>query len=162
MEEIIRQFVALLKLDSLDESKELEFVERKTGIKPSGFVLATLVFLLIVTFISNATSLVVGIGCCLVPAYFTFLVLESNNRKLLKKYLIYWIFYALIELFSPLLSYLLPSMIYIILRIAVALAVLHPESLAAEKFFSGVVQPFVLQYENDIDKNIDIAYEKGQ
>lgn len=45
------------------------------GIKPSALVIAILVFLIIVTFISSATSLVVGMGCCVAPAYFTFLVL---------------------------------------------------------------------------------------
>ena len=86
----------MLQLTSLDESKELEFVERRTGIRPSGFVLAILVFLLIVTFISNATSLVVGIGCCLVPAYFTLLVLETNSRRSITRHLVYWVLYSLL------------------------------------------------------------------
>ena len=77
MERIVDHLASLLHLNSLDETKELEFIEKKTGIKPSAFVIAILVFLVIITFISNATSLVVGIGCCVAPAYFTFLVLET-------------------------------------------------------------------------------------
>lgn len=93
MEEFVDQASKLLHLNSLDDSKELAFIEKKLGVKPSALVIAAGVFLLIVTFLSNATSLVVGVGCCLVPAYFTFLALESG-RKALKKYLIYWIAYA--------------------------------------------------------------------
>ena len=121
-------------------------MERKTGIKPSGFVLAALVFLIIVTLISSATSLVVGIGCVVVPAYFTFLVLETNNKKSIKKYLIYWIIYALMELFSPLLIMALPSTIYIIIRIAITVILLHPESPAAEKVYEQVLEPFLKRY----------------
>jgi hypothetical protein len=91
---LLNQLSNLLHLNSLDDNKQLDFIEQKTGIKPSALIIAIGVFLLIVSFISNASSLVVGIGCCAVPAYFTFLILESNNRKALKKYLIYWIIYA--------------------------------------------------------------------
>jgi hypothetical protein len=89
------------------------------------------VFLLIVTFISNATSLVVGVGCCVVPAYFTFIVLESGQKDTLKKYLVYWIFYAVLEFICPVLLYLLPSVGYILIRIAITVALLHPESTLA-------------------------------
>jgi len=90
-----------------------------------------LIFLIIVTLISSATSLVVGIGCVVAPAYFTFLVLETNNNKAVKKYLIYWMTYAIMELVSPLLLMMLPSAIYIILRVAITVLLLHPESPAA-------------------------------
>ena len=75
MEGLIDQLSRLLHLDTLDNSSELAFVEKRTGVKPSGFVLAAIVFLIIVSFISNATTLVVGVGCCCLPAYLTFLML---------------------------------------------------------------------------------------
>ena len=132
------------------------------GIKPSALVIAILVFLVIVTFISNATSLVVGIGCCVAPAYFTFLVLESGQKNSLKKYLIYWIVYSVLELISPALTFLLPSVPYILIRIGIAVALLHPESHLAEKLFEGGIKPLLTKHEGEIDKNIKNALERGK
>jgi hypothetical protein len=124
--------------------------------------MATLVFLIIVTLISSATTLVVGIGCVVAPAYFTFLVLETNNKKAVKRYLIYWMIYAIMELVSPLLILLLPSAIYIVIRIAIAVLLLHPESPAAEQVYERVLEPLLTRYETDIDKNIDEAMRQGR
>lgn len=119
-------------------------------------------FLVIVTFISNATSLVVGVGCCVAPAYFTFLVLETDNRKSLKKYLIYWIIYSILELISPGLTLLLPSVAYILVRIGFTVLLLHPESPVAERLFNDFIQPFLVRHEKEIDNNIKNAIEKGK
>lgn len=96
----------------------------------------------------------IGIGCCCAPAYFTFLILESNDKKSLKKYLIYWIVYATLELFSPLLAMLLPSLIYILIRIGTAVALLHPSSTIAERIYDDLIGPFLKKYEKKIDNNI--------
>ena len=125
-------------------------------------MLAALVFLIIVTFISNATSIVVGVGCCCVPAYFTFLMLESGSTKNLKKYLIYWIFYAVFETLALLLVYLIPSTLYVLMRVGTTVALLHPESALAEKVYEAMVLPLLKKYEDDIDKNIDNALEQGK
>ena len=102
--------------------------------------------MIIVTLISNATSLVVAIGCVVAPAYFTFLVLETSNKQAVKKYLIYWMIYGVMELISPLFIFLLPSAIYITLRIAITVLLLHPESPAAEKVYEYVIDPFLKSY----------------
>lgn len=75
MSDAIEQITKLLQLEKLDTNPEFSFIEKKVGVKPSALLLAILVFLIIVTLISNATSLVVAIGCFCVPAYFTFIVI---------------------------------------------------------------------------------------
>lgn len=126
MSEFIEQLTRLLQLDKIDNNPDFSFVERKLGVKPSALTIAIITFLLIVTLISNATNLVIAIGCCCVPIYFTFIALEGRNMEGLKKYLIYWIIYAIMEVIGPLLLYLLSSTLYILVRIALAVALLHP------------------------------------
>lgn len=57
---------------------------------------------------------------------------------------------------------LLPSSIYIALRICITLALLHPESPIADKVYEKGIEPILLKYESEIDKNIDIAMRKGR
>jgi hypothetical protein len=45
-----------------------------------------------------------------------------------------------------LLVYLLPSTIYILIRIGIAGVLLHPESSVAEKVYKDLVGPFLKEY----------------
>lgn len=110
--------------------------------------------MLIVTLISNATNLVVAIGCCCLPAYLTFVALESEDSRGLQKYLIYWIIYAIFEVISPLFFLLISSTLYVLLRIAIAVALLHPESSLGNKIYDDFISPFFSKYEENIDENI--------
>ena len=66
------------------------------------------------------------------------------------------------ELVSPALTLLLPSVAYILVRIGAAVALLHPESPLAEKLFEGGIKPFLTKHEGEIDHNIKNALEKGK
>ena len=66
------------------------------------------------------------------------------------------------ELISPALTLLLPSVAYILVRIGIAVALLHPESPAAEKLFEGGIKPLLARHEGEIDQNIKNALEKGK
>lgn len=57
---------------------------------------------------------------------------------------------------------LLPSFLYIVLRIGTTVALLHPDSTMAEKVFKDLINPFLQKYEKDIDENIENAVEKGR
>ena len=89
-------------------------------------------------------------------------MLESGSTKNLKKYLIYWIFYAVFETLALLLVYLIPSTLYVLMRVGTTVALLHPESALAEKVYEAMVLPLLKKYEDDIDKNIDNALEQGK
>jgi hypothetical protein len=143
MSAIIDQLTDLLQLRKLDSNPSLSFIERKANVKPSAVVIAILVFLLIVTLISNATSIVVAIGCCVVPAYFTFIVIEGREWESIKKHLVYWIIYALLEVFAPFFAYLLSSILYVLLRIGITVALIHPESSLGLHLYDGFIGPFL-------------------
>ena len=66
------------------------------------------------------------------------------------------------ELISPFLTLVLPSTIYILLRVGLAVGLLHPESKIAVKLFSEYIKPILDKYEKDIDRNIDKAIKKGK
>jgi hypothetical protein len=75
MAEIVEKVAQTLQLTKIDSNPNFAFIEKKLGVKPSAVIIALLVFLLIVTLISNATSIVIAVGCCCVPAYLTFTVI---------------------------------------------------------------------------------------
>ena len=78
MAEILEQLTQLLRLSSFDDSPSFSFIEKRLKVKPSAVILSFIVFLLILTFISNASGIVVAVGCFVLPAYFTFIILESD------------------------------------------------------------------------------------
>ena len=78
MESYVDQLVKILHLESLDSNPSFSFIEKTAKVKPSAIVIALLVFVIIVTLISNATSIVIAVGCCCVPAYFTFTVIDNG------------------------------------------------------------------------------------
>ncbi len=49
---------------------------------------------------------------------------------------------------------LLPSLIYILIRIGTAVALLHPSSTIAERIYDDLIGPFLKKYEKKIDNNI--------
>jgi len=53
---------------------------------------------------------------------------------------------------------LLPSTLYILLRIAITFALLHPESPLANKLYDSIISPFFIKYEDEIDDNIETAF----
>ena len=103
-------------------------MERQLGVRPSAVVVAVMVFLLILSIISNASGLVVGVGCFVVPAYLTLGVLGGDDWEPLVKYVYYWVSWGVLEVIGGLLVTVLPSMLYILLRVGFAVAMLHPES----------------------------------
>lgn len=132
------------------------------GVKPSAVVIAVVVFLLIVTFISNATSIVVAIGCCLVPAYFTVMVMETEEWDSMKKYLIYWIIYAILEVLAPLFMLVLSSTLYVLLRVGVTAAIIHPESSMGLKLYDGFIAPLMEGRDRQTENDISNVMKKGK
>lgn len=111
-------------------------------------------FVIIVALTSNATGIVVSLTCCLIPAYFTFVALESPNSEDNIKYLTYWILFAGIELVSPVLSLVLSSLLYVFLRIGLTVALLHPSLNMTVKIYREYVEPELKKWENSIDAHI--------
>lgn len=91
----LNDFLQKIKLDELDDNEYLFFIQKYLGVKPSSFVIALITFIIIVALTSNAARLLVSLVCCLIPAYFTFVSLESHDPEDDIKYLTYWIIFAM-------------------------------------------------------------------
>lgn len=80
MAELINQAIAITGLNKLDTHPSLQWVEAKTKAKPSQVALGLSVLLFILLAIFSFDKLVLCIAGYLVPAYFTYLAMESHNK----------------------------------------------------------------------------------
>lgn len=142
----------------MDDNENLFFIQKYLGVKPSSFLTALVIFVIIVALTSNAAGLIVSLVCCLIPAYFTFITLESHESEDYIKYLTYWIIFSLIELVSPVLSIILTSFLYIFLRIGLTVLLLHPSFNMTVTIYRQFVEPELKRYESTIDGHM----EKGK
>jgi receptor expression-enhancing protein 5/6 len=74
----------------------LKFIEEKYKIKPSVVLLIAFVLLLLLSPILNTHSLLTSIVCYLIPAYLSFIALESTDKEDDIRYLTYWIIFSLV------------------------------------------------------------------
>ena len=155
MANIVESIAQALKLDSLDTNESLAFVEEKTKIKPSVIALSLIVFLTLIIIVAEASALVIGISCFLIPAYFSFLALETLDQDDDKKYLTYWILFSISEVLSPLLSWAFSPTFYTIGRVLIAIGLLHPQLNLSVKLYDAYLAPLLTKHENEIDAKID-------
>ena len=116
---------------------------------------AIIVFLTIVLVIAQASTLVICIGCFLIPAYFSFNSLEYHDNKLNVKYLTYWVVFAATEVVSFLFEWILGSTIYSLLRVGLTVAMLHPQIELSQKIYYNFIAPYIMGYEKTIDQKMD-------
>lgn len=162
MAEYIDQAIKLAKLDALDNNRSLTVITDKTGLRLSQLALALIVFLTVVLFIAEASTFIVGIACFLVPAYFSFLSLETHNKDDDIKYLTYWVIFALTEVISPLFHWLLGGFVYTFIRVGVTVACLHPQVDLSRKFYFNVISPYLTKNEATIDRKFNDIQQKGR
>lgn len=103
------------------------FVKEKTSLRPSQLAFAIIVFLTIVLVIAQASTLVICIGCFLIPAYFSFISLEEHNPGKDVKYLTYWVVFSVTEIVAFVFQWILGPTIYSLVRVALTVALLHPQ-----------------------------------
>ena len=155
MAEQLDQIITLLKLDVLDKVESLKIVKEKTGVNPSVLGLALGIFLLICVLVSSsAVPLVVGVGCYLVPGYFTFVAMESHDREDDIRFLTYWIVFSTLEVLSPIVTLILSPGFYAIARIALTGASIHPSINLSGKIYHQIMEPYLLKYQSKIDRGI--------
>lgn len=145
MAEYVEQAIKAIKLDSLDNNRSLAVVTEKTGLRPSQVALALIVFLTVVLFIAEASAFIVGIACFLIPAYFSFLSLETHNKDDDIKYLTYWVVFALTEVISPLFYWLLGGFVYTFIRVGLTIACLHPQIDLSHKLYFNFISPYLMK-----------------
>ena len=145
MAEYIEQAIKASKLDTLDNNRSLAVITDKTGLRPSQVALALIVFLTVILFIAQASAFIVGIACFLVPAYFSFLSLETHNKDDDIKYLTYWVIFALTEVIAPLFYWILGGFVYTFIRVGITVASLHPQVDLSKKLYFNVISPYLMK-----------------
>lgn len=141
----------MLKLDTLDSNESIVFIKEKTHLRPSQLAFAIIVFLSIVLIVAQASTLVTCIGCFLIPAYFSFISLEAHDHDKDVKYLTYWVVFAVTEVFSFIFQWLFGPTVYSLLRVALTVALLHPQLELSKKVYHNFISPIVMKYEKTID-----------
>lgn len=148
---LLNRIIEPLQLSALDRLPALRFVEEKYKVKPS---LAAIVLFVVMLFLSpllGTHSLLTSLVCYLIPAYLSFLALESTDKEDDIRYLNYWIIFSFAEVCAPFLRLFFNRFFYMIFRMAVTLLLLHPMSDLSLKCYNGFIRPFLLRHEQKID-----------
>lgn len=145
--EMIKNVLAPLQLDVLDRMPALKSIEEKYSVKPSIAVVAGFFVLLLISPLLNTYALMTSFVCYLLPAYFSFLALESTDKDDDVRYLNYWILFSLSELCTPFLGIFFNNFFYMLLRMTITVLLLHPLSNLSLKVYNGFVRPFLLNHE---------------
>jgi receptor expression-enhancing protein 5/6 len=159
---LVNRIIEPLQLEALDRLPALRFVEEKYKLKPSLAAVALFAVLLLLAPLLGTYSLMTSLVCYLVPAYLSFLALESSDKQDDIRYLNYWIIFSLAEVFTPFLRFFLNNFLYMLLRMAVTALLLHPLSDLSLKCYNGLVRPFLRQHEAQIDGEIDRLAKEGK
>jgi len=142
----LKKYLEPLKLETLDRLPGLSFIETKYKVKPSYVLLGLFAILLILSPILNTHSLLTSIICYLIPAYLSFIALESTDKEDDIRYLTYWIIFSLAEVGTPFLRFFLSSFFYMTFRIALTIVLLHPLSDLSLKVYNNLVKPFLVKH----------------
>jgi len=151
-----------LKFQALDRMQSLQFIEEKYKVKPSALLLIGFVVLLVLTPLLNTHSILTSIVCYLIPAYLSFLALESTDKEDDIRYLTYWIVFSAAEVGTPLLKLFFNKFTYMTFRILLTLALLHPNSPLASLIYNKGVKPFLVVHEKTIDEKLEEIKKKGK
>lgn len=162
MADQVEKAIKTLKLDSLDSNESLVFVKEKTGFRPSQVAFGLLALNAVILILFQASTLIVALGCFLVPAYLSFRSLEKDDLEQNVKYLTYWVIFTGTELISFILDWIFGSLVVAFLRVAFTAALLHPKVELSSKLYHGVVEPFIKTHEKTIDEKAQELLEKGK
>jgi receptor expression-enhancing protein 5/6 len=121
----------------------LKFIEVKYKVKPSVVLLVLFLLLLLLSPILNTRNILTSIVCYLIPAYLSFIALESTDKEDDIRYLIYWIVFSLVEVSTPLFRLFFNKFIYMTIQVLITVILLHPLSNIASIFYNNFIGPFL-------------------
>jgi receptor expression-enhancing protein 5/6 len=151
-----------LRFTSLDALPGLTFIQTKYGVRPSLVLLGLLGVMLALSPFFNTYSLLASIICYLIPAYLSFLALETPEPEDDIRFLTYWIIFSFVEVGQPFLRLFLSKFIYTMFRILLTIALLHPFSDLSLKIYNKLIGPFLKKHEAGIDTEITELAEQGK
>ena len=162
MTQQLDQTVKYLRLDVLDRIERLKPINEKLKLPVSQIALILLVIISILALILEAHIIFIGVVCFLVPAYLSFTSLENEDREKSVKYLTYWIVFSLQESINPILEFILDPIVYLVMRILLTFAMLHPQVELSMKIYKGIIEPVFIRKEESIDAKVEELKEKGK
>ncbi|MBS1890244.1 MAG: TB2/DP1/HVA22 family protein [Actinobacteria bacterium] len=139
MVDLIRQATVLTGLDKLDSHPSLQFVEAKTKVKPSFIALGIAILLLLLLAVFSLDKLVLCIAAYVVPAYFTLLTMQSQNKEGQIRYLVYWASFSVAEILNPVGTLVLGTHLWVITRVGLVVALLNPRIDGAWRIYKSAV-----------------------
>lgn len=140
----------------------LKIIEEKFKVKPSVVLLILFVVLILLTPFLKTHSILTSIICYLIPAYLSFIALESIDKQDDIRYLTYWIIFSIVEVSTPFFRLFFNKFIFMIIRISITLILLHPLSNINSLIYNNIIRPFLNQHEKTVDKKIDGLAQEGK
>ena len=107
-------------------------------------------------------NLLTSIICYLIPAYLSFIALETTEKEDDIRYLTYWIIFSIVEVSTPLFRLFFNKFIYMIIRISITLVLLHPLSNITSLLYNNFICPLISQNEKTVDSKIDELVQEGK
>ncbi|CAD8169674.1 unnamed protein product [Paramecium octaurelia] len=148
-------------LDNTDQMEILKGPCSKIGVRPAHVVfiagsvaLFSILFGIAARFLSTFISIIY-------PAYRSIQAIESSGENDDKQWLTYWILFSIITLADASIGFALEFIpFYHILKLALFVALFHPQVKGAEKLYDQFVHPLYLKHHEKIDKGFQKVQEK--
>ena len=121
-----------------------------------------LAFLILLSPFLKTYNLLTSIICYLIPAYLSFIALETTEKEDDIRYLTYWIIFSIVEVSTPLFRLFFNKFIYMIIRISITLVLLHPLSNITSLIYNNFICPLISQNEKTVDSKIDELVQEGK
>lgn len=139
MVDYLKQAASLTGLNKLDSHPSLQWIEVKTKVKPSFIALGLSVLIILLLAVFSLDKLVLCIVAYIVPAYFTLLAIETQQKEAQIRYLVYWAAFSITEILNPMGTFLLGTHLWVITRVGIVVALLNPKVDGAMKIYNSAV-----------------------
>ncbi|VUZ45174.1 unnamed protein product [Hymenolepis diminuta] len=135
----------------------LNKVQEKTGVKAEYVIYGVCAFIVLWLMVGWGATLLANFIGFLYPAYASIKAIESTCKEDDTKWLTYWVVYAafgLIETFTDIFLYWIPF--YALDKCILLVYLMIPGKYnGSVLLYNRFIRPYILKYENDIDKAAD-------
>ncbi|CAD8127711.1 unnamed protein product [Paramecium sonneborni] len=149
--------ITKLGLDDIDQMEILKAPCAKIGVRPAHavFIGGSIAFFSIL--LGIAARFLSSFICIVYPAYRSIQAIESrDNSNDDKQWLTYWILYSIITLADSTLGFALEFIpFYHILKLALYVALFHPQVKGAEKLYDSFVAPLYQKHNQQIEREFE-------
>ena len=130
-------------------------IAKKAGVSTGHISLGLIVFVLFLLFSGIGASLITDLIGMFYPMYMSFKALDTQGGEDDKLWLTYWVVYAIYKVvddWSELLFFWLPF--YYPIKLGFLIFLFAPQTKGAIKLYDGLIRPFVIKHQKDIEEGI--------